>query len=238
MNSRKPKRVSGRILKRSAIIAFSIVFNFFAASLTANAESKGRVQFHLDLVSAYVTKGMDYGDSPAIQPEVTYTFPGSGVVLGVWSSVALLEHDGVRYREIDPYILVPIGNLSLILTDYYLPQLGDIFNYDNDPDAPHTVELSALYTVGKVSIYGALEIGGYDFDKARYLETKYTFYERGGYTAKAYAGAGDEMAYAPGKGDDFALVNTGVTVSKDRFSASLAYNPDLEKTYFVFKASF
>ncbi len=222
--------------KLSAILGLTMVALLHGNAV--HAESKGGVQVHLDLASAYVTKGSNYGDSPAIQPEISYTFPGSGIVAGVWSSFALLPQDGVRYHEIDPYILIPAGNLSLILTDYYLPQLGGLFDFRNTPDGPNTVEISALYTVGKISFYGALEVGGYDFDKARYLEAKYTFLEKGGYTARAYVGAGDEMAYAPGKGDDFALVNLGVTVSNDRLSFSLVRNPDSEKTYFVAKASF
>jgi hypothetical protein len=237
MGSIQLLRATCKRAKKMAGLFPAVIFSFFFC-LTANAASDGSVQFHLDLVSAYVSKGMEYGDSPAVQPEVTYTFSGSGIVIGLWSSIALLEHDGERYREIDPYILIPAGNLSIIITDYYLPQLGSFFNYGNDPDAPHTVELSALYTAGKLNVYGAVEIGGYDFDKARYLETRYTIYEKGGYTAKIHVGAGDEMMYAPGKGDDFALVNAGITVSRDHLSVSLAVNPDYDRTYLVVKASF
>jgi hypothetical protein len=225
--------------KKIAVVAlFSMALTMFYSIETAKAENAGGLQAHCDLVSAYVTKGSDYGDSPAVQPEVTYTFSGSGIVAGVWSSIALLEHDGVRYKEIDPYILFPVGPLSIIVTDYYLPQLGDLFDYSNTPDGPNTLEISALYTRGNLSLYGAVEVGGYDFDKARYIEAKYTVYDKGGYTAKAFAGAGDELMYAPGKGDDFALVNLGLTVSKAPFSVSCIVNPDTGKSYLVFKASF
>lgn len=56
--------------------------------------------------------------------------------------------------------------------------------------------------------------------------------------SKAFDGAGDEVEYAPGKGGDFALVNLGPTLSKDRSCASCVVIPDNEKSYLVLRASF
>ncbi len=51
-------------------------------------------------------------------------------------------------------------------------------------------------------------------------------------------GAGDEDYYGDLEGKKFAVVNTGVSVSKDRYTASYIYNPDTAKSNLVFMASF
>ncbi len=198
-----------------------------------------------DLVSSYIWRGGELGDSPAIQPALSYTFPGIGVVVGAWGSYAVIENtydavtdDEFRYKEVDLYVTVPIGPFSLTLTDYYVPypENGDAFDYSED--GPNTIELSLGYSYKNLSLLGAIFVGANDYDNAKYFEASCKFYDKDGYSAKAIVGVGDEDYYGDWEGDNIALVNTGISVSKDRYTASFIYNPDTEKSHLVFMASF
>ncbi|NTW64036.1 MAG: hypothetical protein HGA46_08140 [Chlorobiaceae bacterium] len=218
------------------------------AGLSTSAKAEG-FKIGADIVSSYVWRGTDLGDSPAIQPNLSYTFPGLGVVVGAWGSYAILDNtdefdidgnvvDEYRYKEVDLYVTVPVGPLSLTLTNYYVP-IGDnneSFNFNND--GPNTVEASIGYSYKNLSLLAAMFVAGNDYDNAKYFEAGYKFYDKDGFSAKAVVGAGDEDYYGDWEGDNLALVNTGISVSKDRFTASYIYNPDTEKSHLVFMASF
>ena len=211
------------------------------AGLGSTAQAEG-FKIGADVVSSYVWRGSDLGDSPAIQPALSYTFPGIGVVVGAWGSYAISENDGERYKEVDLYLTVPVGPLSLTLTDYYVPFDGNSDSFDFSSDGPNTLEVSVGYSHENLSLLAAMFVGGNDYDNAKYFEAGYKFYDKDGYTAKAVVGAGDEDYYGDQYGieesDSIALVNTGISVSKDRYTASYIYNPDTEKSHLVFMASF
>lgn len=222
-------------MKKTAKLISLAVAIFAGLSDTAQAEG---FKIGADVVSSYVWRGTDIGDSPAIQPALSYTFPGVGVVLGAWGSYAVCEDNGNdRYKEIDLYASVPVGPFSFTLTDYFNATNGtDTFNYDSD--GPNTVEVSIGYTKDNLSLLAAIFVAGNDYDNAKYVEAGYKFYDKDGITAKAIVGAGDENYYGDYEGNNFALVNTGFSVSKDRYTASYIYNPDTEKSNLVFMASF
>lgn len=206
------------------------------AGFSGTAQAEG-FKIGADVVSSYVWRGSELGDSPAIQPNLSYTFPGLGVVIGAWGSYAVAEHNDERYKEIDLYITVPVGPFSLTVTDYYFPNVGDTFDFDED--GPNTVEVSAGYTYENLSLMAAVNVAGSDYDNAKYFEAGYKFYDKDSYTAKAFIGAGDVYPYGEDwTSDEFAVVNTGITVTKDRYSASYIYNPDTEQSHLVFMASF
>jgi hypothetical protein len=214
-----------------------------AAAMTVGTGSLAQAEgfkIGADIVSSYVWRGYLNDDAVNVQPALSYTFPGIGVVVGFWGSYGVIENDGEnRYKEIDTYLTVPIGNASLTVTNYFLPDNGDTFDFSED--GPNTVEVSLGYSYKNLSLLGAVFVGGNDFDNAKYFEAGYKFYEKDGYSAKAFVGAGNEGYYGDGGEFDennIALVNTGITVSKDRFSVSYIYNPDDEKSHLVFMASF
>jgi hypothetical protein len=216
---------------------------FLAAALTAGTGSPAKAEgfkIGADLVSSFIWRGVEVDNSPNVQPALSYTFPGAGVTLGLWGSYGFIDHNdgiGTRYQEIDTFLTVPIGNASITLTNYYYPYL-DGRTFDFSADGPNTLEISLGYAYKNLSLLGAVNIAGNDYDNAKYFEAGYKFYDKNGYSAKVVAGAGDEIEYAPGKGNGFALVNTGISVSKERFTASYVYNPDTEKSYLVLTASF
>lgn len=227
------------MMKKTAKLATLAIALFAGLGSTAQAEG---FKIGADVVSSYVWRGGELGDSPAIQPALSYTFPGIGVVVGAWGSYAISENDGERYKEVDLYLTVPVGPLSLTLTDYYVPVDGNSDSFDFTSDGPNTLEVSVGYSHENLSLLAAMFVGGNDYDNAKYFEAGYKFYDKDGYSAKAVVGAGDEDYYGDQYGieesDSIALVNTGISVSKDRYTASYIYNPDTEKSHLVFMASF
>ena len=221
------------------------------AGLGGTAQAEG-FKIGADVVSSYVWRGIEIGDSAAIQPALSYTFPGIGVVVGAWGSYAITDNviddlgNKHRYQEVDLYATVPVGPLSLTVTDYYVvPFNTGVSNrtFDFTGDGPNVVELSVGYAEKNLSLLAAINVAGNDttigYKNAKYFEAGYKFYDKDGYTAKGVVGFGDEDYYGnPANGDNIALVNTGISVSKDRYTASYVYNPNTEKSNLVFMASF
>ncbi len=221
-------------MKKTAKLATLAIALFAGLGSTAQAEG---FKIGADVVSSYVWRGTDLGDSPAIQPALSYTFPGIGVVVGAWGSYAIAEDNDYRYKEVDLYVTVPVGPFSLTLTDYYVPIDDNTDSFDFSDDGPNILEASIGYTYKNLGLLAAINIAGADTDNAKYCEANYKFYDKDGFTAKAVVGAGDET-YVEGDNDNFSVVNTGISVSKDRYTASYIYNPDSEKSHLVFMASF
>ena len=205
-----------------------------------------------DVVSSYVWRGLNLGEPPAIQPAFSYTFAGSNIVVGAWGSYALNDtitskNSGNKYgyQEVDLYATVPVGPFSLSIIDYYVPDTTATPTpraFDFSGDGPNVVEFSVGYAKNNLSLLAAVNVAGHDtsigYKHAKYGEAGYKFYNKNGYTAKGVVGFGDADYYGAGKNDNFALVNTGISVSKDRYTASYVYNPNTEKSYLAFMASF
>lgn len=184
-----------------------------------------------DVVSRYVWRGTQFGDGIAVQPSLSYTFPGIGVEVGAWGSYDLSDDDA---SEADLYLTIPFGEyFSFTVTDYFFPTGGfdDYFNWGDD--GSHTVELAAGFEAANVSLFGAVNVSG-DDDNSIYFEAGYNFYDKDDYSASLFVGGGDGMyTNDSNAGGDFDIVNVGVSVSKDIFSASYIVNPDLETSWLV-----
>ncbi|RXK84837.1 hypothetical protein EST62_08650 [Chlorobaculum sp. 24CR] len=229
--------------KTAKLIALAAVL--FAGFGSTNAMADEGFKIGADVVSSYVWRGGDLGDSAAIQPNLSYTFK-NGLSIGLWGSYAITEDtDNVagtsdRYKEVDVTISMPVGPVTLAVTDYNAnPEAGNTFDFGEDGN--NTIEVSASYSHENVGLMAGVFVAGNDYNNAVYCEASYKFYDKDGYTAKATAGLGSEDYYGDFDGaesDRLALVNTGISVSKDRYTASAIYNPDTEKSYLVFMASF
>lgn len=97
-----------------------------------------------DLVSRYVWRGYDFGESFSAQPSLSIT--SGGLEVGAWGSYAISAADA---NELDLYISYTVGAVTVGVTDYYFPaappDLGitsgaDYFNFDNDGDGAHYIE--------------------------------------------------------------------------------------------------
>jgi len=227
-------------MKKTAKLLTLAVALFAGLGSTAQAEG---FKVGADVVSSYVWRGTEFGDSPAIQPALSYTFAGSGIVVGTWGSYAVVDNfvnDGItsRYQEVDLYVTIPAGPFNLTVYDYYVPVNDNNRSFDFSSDGPNVVEVSVGYAKNNLSLLAAINVAGAENDNAKYCEAGYKFYDKDGFTAKAVVGLGDEDFYGDKEGDNIALVNTGVSVSKDRYTVSYVYNPDTEYSNLAFMASF
>jgi len=221
--------------KTAKLLALAAVL--FAGFGSTNAMAEEGFSIGADVVSSYVWRGTDLGNSAAIQPAISYTFD-MGLSIGAWGSYAISEdNDGFRYKEIDLTVSMPVGPGSIAVTNYNAdPENGRAFDFRDD--GANTVEVSGTLSYGGIDFLAGVFVAGNDYDNAWYCEASIPFYEKDGYSASVFGGLGSEDYYGDGEGDSIAIVNTGISVSKDRYTASCIYNPDQENTYLVFMASF
>ena len=207
------------------------------AGLSGTAQAADGFKIGADLVSSYVWRGVDLGDSPAIQPSVTYTCPNTGLIVGAWGSYAVTNNnDGTgRYKEADLFATLPVGPFGITVTDYNtVANRPKAFSYKSTGN--NVLEASVTYEKDDLNLLAAINFAGFETHHAKYVEAGYKFSSKDGYTAKAIVGAGNETYYT--LSGDFKLVNVGISVSKDRFTGAYIYNPDRETSNFVLTASF
>ena len=227
-------------------ILASLLLFLFAAPVAAQSFTLGA-----DLVSRYVWRGYDFGESVSVQPALA--FSQAGFEIGSWASYSL-SADGAGANEHDLWLGYTVetataGSFSLGVTDYYFPApegLG-FFTFDGGGEGAHWIEPYASYTgpaAFPVTLYGAAFVHN-DPDHSVYLEASLPLQVDGvalGLTAGAVTA--ESAFYGT---DGFALVNLGLAASKDipltdRFAlpVSVAYvlNPDAERSYLIFGLSF
>jgi hypothetical protein len=193
-----------------------------------------------DLVSRYVWRGRDYGNSPAIQPNASFSV--AGFKIGVWGSYGFVPYSQMindstivnmgNYAEFDPFISYTLKGFTLTLTDYFTfngltPNAGNYFNYKNSTTG-HTLEVSLAWNgpekfplqlyVGTL-VYGADkgkdDYGNYGLgtenNYSTYIEASYPF-EIKGFGLKPIVGfiPFGSSWYGPTAG----VPNVGLTLSK------------------------
>jgi len=199
-------------------------------------------QFSLgtDLVSRYIWRGKDYGNSPAIQPNVAFSY--AGFKISVWGSFGFVPYTQQindtttvnmgNYGEFDPSLCYTFKGITLSVTDYFTfngltPNKANYFNYHNKTTG-HTFEVGLAYNgpdkfpiqlfVGTL-VYGADKgkdsLGTYGLgtknNYSTYFEAAYPFTVKG-IGVKPFIGGIPFGAswYGPYGG----IVNVGLTVSK------------------------
>lgn len=227
-----------------------------AASVEAETSSF-KVNVGADIVSRYVWRGTDFGDSPSIQP--TLSFSSSNFEIGCWSAIATNSF----YREVDLYAKYTFKSVSVIFTDYYVPSLNGTpaspdtryFAYNNDSTA-HTFEGSLLYKgneklpfwiMANVFFYGNDKRWGYDTQKDLNADTYYSAYFEAGYTFTVRENSVDVFAgFTPAAGaygNTMGFVNMGLTGYRkiritEQFElpvkASLIFNPQASAVFATF----
>ncbi len=106
-----------------------------------------------DLVSRYIWRGRDYGNSPSVQPNVSFSV--AGFKIGAWGSYGLAQstkkiNDSTlvnmgHYAEMDLYICYTYKWFTLQVTDFFFPNPlnandgNKYYNYENATTG-HTLE--------------------------------------------------------------------------------------------------
>jgi uncharacterized protein (TIGR02001 family) len=218
----------------------------------ARAQEELEVTVGVDLVSRYIWRGLNVGDSPSLQP--TLVFSRNGFEIGAWGAYSTSNQitDG---DEIDLWAAYNLefengGGLRFLLTDYYFPNAGvefsDYNDYD-DEDGPgaHILELGA-----SVSLPGSfpLTVSGYlnihnDEGNNTYIQLDYPLSVRE-ISLDLFAG------FTPGSeenpdlygADQFEFLNLGMTAIREvsitqNFSfpvfTSFILNPNEDISYLV-----
>ncbi len=237
-------------------------------SSQAGKNSLNPVQFNVgaDLVSRYIWRGKDYGNSPAIQPNVSFSY--AGLRIGVWGSYGVLYNEtSGNYAEFDPNISYTLKWFTIGVTDYFYPngfspnndlKFDRYFIYANDKTG-HIFEASLTFTGPEnvpLQVYAGTMFYGADKGKAdgeygkgtsnnysTYFEISYPFTIRG-IGVKPFIGGipYGSAIYGPTGG----VVNAGLTISKSlKISreyelpvfGSIISNPQAQSVFMVFGVS-
>jgi hypothetical protein len=230
--------------KNSLIIALATFFILLgSSSLFAQAQ----INLGADLVSRYLWRGADFGQSPSIQPTLAVQF--EGLEFGAWGAYQLGRDSSLPMAdELDLYLTygfdIGSSTLDLVVTDYYFPNAGVKFGDFNDSTGAHIIEiggslsLSDFYLSAFINVYN-------DADNSAYFELGYSTSVQS-VDLTIFAGAtpgGTGMYYGT---DSFNVINLGITASKeikitDDFSlpifGSYILNPNIEMAHIVFGIS-
>ena len=206
---------------KKLIVSISICFvTLFSQDLSAKEPSPWSVS--CDLASRYVWRGTDFGNSPSIQPGISYN--AGSFTFGAWSA---WQFNGVA-NENDIYASYAFGDYSVTVTDYYFPG-SDFMEADVDTGA-HNIELSLSgslagvgFTTGlfvvEPGFYGAFEAG--EIPMSKYISLSYgpfiIEFGDGGYTSDG----------------EFDAIGIGITASNDKFSCTWTLNPDSGQAFLI-----
>lgn len=164
----------------------------------------------VDLYNRYVWRGFDFGNSPSIQPDFSFTAGNFGI--GAWGSFAF--YGSPAYSETDLYTsyTIPIqkSSLSIGATDYFFPYAtpNKYFDYKNS----HVFEANVGFTGPDsfpLTISGNINFAGADKDNSAYLELDYPVSI---VTFTAGMVPSKSSYYGTNKA---AVVNLGINVTKD-----------------------
>lgn len=208
--------------------------------MISGQELHAQVGLGADIMNRYVWRGTDFGNSPSIQPDISYS--SGGFELGAWGAFA--TNGNPAGTEVDFYTSYTFdtdaGSFQLMLTDYTFPQATEGSYFRN---TSHFLEAGVGYGGTEkfpVSIFTGMFFTN-DDDYSVYSEIGYTVNDVQlfiGFTPAASA------LYAT---DGPAVINTGFSVSKDLpvtdlFSLGLTgtviANPYSDNLYILFGIGF
>ncbi|MFU8860184.1 MAG: hypothetical protein ACNA8K_07150 [Cyclonatronaceae bacterium] len=197
--------------------------------------AEAQVELGVDIMSRYVWRGADFGNSPSIQPDIS--FSSGNFTIGTWAAIATNGNpDG---SEIDWYASYAInsdaGTFSLVVTDYTFPEApnGNYFSKSS-----HFME-TAFAWEGTESFPLSLSTGIFVTN-----DDNYSIYSELGYST----GPIDLfLGFTPAKSalygtDKAGIINTGIGTSRDvRLSeyftftllGKVAVNAYANDTYFL-----
>jgi hypothetical protein len=253
MKSQGVNSMKYRSLISLSALLLILPLSHFTTSLHAQetVSKYGSVGVNADLVSRYVWRGFDFGNSASIQPTLSYSLGGFNV--GLWGSYAL-AYESSNYDEIDIFASYAIptkaGTFKPLVTDYTFPYLDTkFFDFSDDSTGSHTVEAGVAYSgTEKFPITAYFGVNVYnDGDHAPYFELGYPINLNDVSLSFFTGGTKGKCSWYGITEDKIAVLNVGVTASKtivitESFSLPVAVtfvvNPYFEKSYLIFKMNF
>ncbi|MCX6304806.1 MAG: hypothetical protein NT040_07550 [Bacteroidetes bacterium] len=233
-----------------------------------NMENTATINFGADLVSRYIWRGIDFGNSPAVQPNLSVSWKGLNI--GAWGSYAFMQQnirlndttvvDAGTYAETDLFISYTFHGFTLMVFDYFTvnglsPNEGNrYFDYKNATTG-HTFEGSVLFegpekfplqAMACTMFYGADKSDDSTNNYSTYLELAYKIHlKKIGVELKPFIGGipFSSSWYGPCAG----VTNLGLMAKKEiplsaQYSlpvqVSLVTNPQAQSVFFIFGISF
>ena len=198
-----------------------------------------------DVVSRYVWRGTDYGESASVQPLLS--FASGGFEVGTWASYAMNPESALA-NEHDIWASYTAGPVTFGVTDYYFPNVSpDFFDFDGNGDGAHSIEAFAS-VAGPASLPLTFFAGYFahnDPDGSVYLNLSYPLSVDGVDLAVGIGASAVESAlYGT---DGFGIVEINLAASKSipltegfALPLSVAYilNPYAERSFLVLGVSF
>ncbi len=215
------------------------------AVLFMSAPAYAQWNLGLDIASRYVWRGFEFGNSPSLQPELSYTT--GGLEVGIWGAFATSgDPDGTEVDLFASYTFeTSAGDFSLMVTDYTFPVhhtglLGSETWFDGDA---HFVEVGLGYEGPEsfpISFFAGMFVHN-DDDNSVYLELGYEVGEFGLFVGMTPMESEAYETTGPG------IINMGFGTSRtikvtDSFdfdlTSALSLNPYAENLFFVVGISF
>ncbi len=236
---------------RRKIQLFSVTVTIVALNLSA---ATAQVSFGADIVSRYIWRGVDFGESLSIQPVLS--FSAGPFEMGSWASYAISPvSSDVNEHDLWAGYSLELGDgiLSLTVTDYYFPNAGfGFFDFDGvEGDAVsaggHWIESAVSYAGGE-SFPVNLLAGAFvhnDPDMSVYFEAAYPLSVSDVSLDLLVGGTAGKSALYGTTGAG--LLALGVTATKEvpltaqlslPLSVSYILNPTAERTYLILGFSF
>lgn len=220
----------------AVLIIVSLTFNVMAQD-----EPSSKIGFSggADLMSRYVWRGLEFEDSPSLQPYVEANY--KGFKLGAWGAY---KTTGSGFQETDLYLSKSWKYVTVSLWDYYAfddGMKGDFFNYRKD-ETPHMLEGQLQLNAGErfpLKFLASWFFYGAAPDKSFYLELSYPLQVTESSSFEAFCGFTPHEGYYA---DKAALVNLSLKFIKtvkitDSFSlpfqVSLINNPNTKDLFIV-----
>ncbi len=223
----------------SFLILVAFLLSPFSVLRAQEDEAESPISIGADMVSRYVWRGLDYGASPSIQPNIEAGF--GGFAIGAWGAYTT-NLPGIQ--EMDLYVSYTIKDVVTAgVTDYFFP--NEVFGYDyyeyRKDSTNHVMEGFATFNgLENLPLTATVGVNFYnDSNNSIYFELGYGFS-----ILDVFLGAGNGIYTTDG---NFGLVNLGIKASKEipvtekyglPVSVSLITNPDAGQIHLVFGISF
>jgi len=224
------------------VVRFFILSLFFIESSPLFAQSDSipaiSTSVNVDLMSHYIWRGQDYGQTPSLQPGLSASW--KDFTLGFWGAFRLA---GSGVHETDLYIEKSVGPVTFSVWDYWSfsdSTANDYFDY-NKQTTSHLFEAVVLLSGGEklpFNLVGSYLFYGADPSKSLYFELQY-LHSFGSVDFQAFAGFQAKGEYYAPKA---AFVNVGCTASRSfkitknwslPVNVSCIINPDSKNVYLV-----
>lgn len=243
-----------------AIIGINFLFCSFAFGQDTESKQIKNLDVSVDLMSRYVWRGTDFGQSPSIQPGLSYSL--KGFVFGGWGAFTT-NNPGIQ--EADLYLSYNIKDVvTLSLTDYFFPnELASNQRYFYYGDSTeHVFEASfTLNQTDKIPFSILLAMNFYGGDAYRinsdgsqgsiqyssYAELSYAYKNLNAFVGFNITKPNTTIGESGYYGSKPGFVNVGLTVNKDikisdkyslPLNVSIITNPQAEKIFLVAGFSF